>query len=771
MRFILFLLMLIPASGFSDELLPSSKGPWQVNEIEIVGLKNIKPKLILKTVKAKKGKLYYEEDKRVDVENLMNLGNLERAGVELIYSEDKSINKKNYDLLGDTNPVKVVYTIQEKPYIEKINIIGSKKISKSSIKSEMSLSEDDFYDELKIRDDIKKIYDKYKEKGFITAKIDYSVDIDTPTSKVVIDIKINEGEKVTIRNVSISGIKSFKEKKIIKLMKNRPKKTYSETDWNNDIKAVESFYKNSGFMNFKVLNATMTFVENKYMDVKIDIDEGNRYKFGDAIFSGNSLYTSEELSQLVDYKKGVMYDEEKLLTTISNIQEKYADKGYLRVAISTYAVYENNVANIDFIIEENYPIYVRYIDVEGNKSTKTKVFKREIVQKEGDVFSMSKIRRSQEKIFNLGFIDNVEPMINPTNSPDTVDIVFDVTEGKPGMLTAGAGLSSRDGLVGMLSISHMNLFGLAQRLSLSWNFGKKVNDYSVSWTDPWFMDKPTSLGLSLFNNRTYNSYSTTSSAYTEKKTGGSVLVGPRFEDDKYALSFKYTYERVKITDVDDIYKDRIAEGTSIQSSISIDFTRDTRDYIWDPTRGTKLSLGVELYGGLLGGDMDLYKPNISYSYNKKLFSLGDWPFVFSFASRFGFVSRFGSTKSVPVYEKYFLGGADSIRGYENTGQIGPDDGGKIYSVTNFEFKFPLAREKKRTIVQWAFFFDIGNSWNRFDDITTKIGSDTNYLKTGAGFGIRFTTPAFPIRLDWGYGFNHKTGEQLSDIYFTLGNLF
>ncbi|HLD29237.1 MAG TPA: BamA/TamA family outer membrane protein, partial [bacterium] len=153
------------------------------------------------------------------------------------------------------------------------------------------------------------------------------------------------------------------------------------------------------------------------------------------------------------------------------------------------------------------------------------------------------------------------------------------------------------------------------------------------------------------------------------------------------------------------------------------------------------------------------------------FSIGDYPYVLSFANRFGFVGRFDDTRSVPVFEKFFLGGADTIRGYNVTGQIGPSFGGKVFDVFNAEFKIPLARERKKTIVQAAFFFDIGNSWDNLRDMNLQSGSGVSKLKAGAGFGIRFTTPAFPIRLDWGYGFNHKPGEQLSEIYFTLGNLF
>lgn len=758
--------------GFSNLFSNSpTVGPWQVNEIEVFGVKNLKPKIILKTVRAKKGKLYYEEDKKTDIENLINLGSLERVSVELVYSENKKISTKNFSVVSDTNPIKVIYTIYEKPYIEDIVIVGAKKISKSSVKGEMELSKGDFYDEIKLKDDISKIYKKYKEKGYINADIKYDVKVDSQTNKAILNLSISEGEKVIVGDLVIEGVKTFKTKKIIKKMKNRPKKVFSEEDLKRDFNEIENFYKNNGFANFKIIDSTFNFRDGKYADINIKIEEGGKYFFGDTAFSGNMVYNSVELMSVVEYQKGKIFKDEKLVDTIRNIQEKYADKGYLKVIVSTVSSYRDNYIDLSYVLEENFPIYVRYIDVEGNKSTKTKVFKREIIQKEGDVFSLSKVRRSQEKIFNLGFIENVELMINPADSPDTVDLVFDVTEGKPGMLTAGAGLSSRDGFVGMISVSHMNMFGLAQRLSLNWNFGKRVQDYSFSWTTPWLDDKPTSLGISLFNNRRYRSYSTTYSAYTEKRTGGRVTIGPRFEDDKYGLNFSYSYEKIRIYDVDDIYKSEILEGSSVQSSISAEFTRDTRDYIWDPTRGTKFSLGIELFGGILGGDIDLYKPTISYSYNKKLFSIDEWPFVFSVASRFGWVKEFGSTKDVPVYERYFLGGADTIRGYNTNGQVGPQDGGKVYYVTNAEFKFPLAREKKRTIVQWAFFFDIGNSWSGFDNISFKTGSKLNQLKSGAGFGIRFTTPAFPIRLDWGYGFNHKPGENLSDIYFTIGNLF
>ena len=298
-----------------------------------------------------------------------------------------------------------------------------------------------------------------------------------------------------------------------------------------------------------------------------------------------------------------------------------------------------------------------------------------------------------------------------------------------------------------------------------------MQDYYLSWSTPWVGNHPTSLGVDVFNTRRYKPYQNTISAYTERRSGGKVTLGPRFEEDKYHLTTAYTYENVRIADVDTLYQSELSAGTSVTSSIYLEFARDTRDNVWDPTRGTKSSIGVEYAGGPLQGDVNYYKPTFSYSYNLKLFSIDDYPFVMAFGNRFGFVGRFGSTKKVPVYERYFLGGAETVRGYSRNGQIGPLNGGRVYDVANIEFKFPLARERRRTIVQFAFFFDIGNSWDAFDRISARFGTGTTNLKAGAGFGIRFTTPAFPIRLDWGYGFNHKPGEQRSDIYFTLGNLF
>jgi outer membrane protein insertion porin family len=396
------------------------------------------------------------------------------------------------------------------------------------------------------------------------------------------------------------------------------------------------------------------------------------------------------------------------------------------------------------------------------------------VVKPGDRFSAARVRKSREKIMNLGFMDDVDVDLQPSPvDPDKVDLTFDVTEGKPGVLTAGAAYSSVDGLIGTLSLKHMNLFGRAQQASLNWSFGKRVQDYSVSWTTPWVGEHPTSLGFDAFHTRRINPFQGDLNAYTERRTGGTMRLGPRFSEDKYQLNLSYTLQLVSIENIDpnQNFNGLLTPGTSLQSLVGAEFARDTRDSIWDPTRGTRNSIGATLSGGPLFGDINYVKPTISNQAHAKLFDVDDWPFVLSLYNRGGYITPFGKSTVVAVQDRFYIGGQDSLRGYSPAGQAGAQNGGTVYDVANLEFGFPVAREKHKTIVKIVVFADAGGSWDTVQHATDRLGSGENNIKTDVGLGIRFVTPAFPIRLDWGYGLNHRPGEKLYQINFGLGPLF
>lgn len=486
------------------------------------------------------------------------------------------------------------------------------------------------------------------------------------------------------------------------------------------------------------------------------------------------VYVSSELAKAIEYRKGKIFNQERFDETIRGIQELYAEKGRLHARVSPVKTFnqETDLMDVHFGVMEGDIVYIDHVDVEGNKATKTHVLRREIVVKQGQIFQASRVRKSRERIINLGFIDDVELDIQPSpTDQDKVDLTFDVVEGKPGMLTLGAAFSSLDGLIGTLSLSHLNLFGRAQRASVQWSFGKRVQDYSISWTTPWVANRPVSLGFDLFNTRRISPFQSSINAYVQRNRGGTVRVGPRFEEDKYQLNLSYTFSQIRVGNVQDQFKGTLSEGTSIFSAATVEFARDTRDNIWDPSHGSRNGLAMELSGGPFQGDIHFFKPSLTNSVHYKLFSVAEWPLVLSLANRAAYITQFNETRVVPVFNRFFVGGQDTLRGYAPTGEVGYPSGGKVMEVFTAELGFPLARERRRTIVKLVGFFDMGTAWDNMRSAHLRIGSGERDLKTDVGIGIRFTTPAFPIRLDWAYGFNHRPGEKQYQINFGLGPLF
>ncbi|OGS36426.1 MAG: outer membrane protein assembly factor BamA [Elusimicrobia bacterium RIFOXYD12_FULL_66_9] len=748
--------------------------PWVIGEIKASGLKNVKMSTIRGQTKARKGDLYDRPDLDRDIQSLLGMGEFERVGAEISIL-DKPVPEHFRKAAGGDKQVLLTFTVHEKPVVRKIFFEGQKKLSKGTLSDLLSVKTSDPYDRFKLAEDRRKVMAKYREKGFLDAVVNSEVRTDTAASKVDLVFKIVEGPKSRIELVELNGAKQLKAKKLLKLMKNRRKKVYVEKDLPEDVQKIETEYKNNGYLDVRLSTPLVTLSPDKTrISIALGVEEGRAYRFGETTFSGYLVFTSSSLRKTVEYRRGKIFSQEKFEDTIRGVQELYADVGRLRARINPVKTFNDDTGQMDvhFEILEGPISYVDHVDVEGNKATKTHVIKREVVVRPGDRFSASRVRKSREKIMNLGFMDEVDVDLqaSPTD-PDKVDLTFDVSEGKPGVLTAGAAYSSIDGLIGTLSLQHLNLFGRAQKASLQWSFGKRVQDYSASWTTPWVGDHPTSLGFDVYNTRRVNPFDTSMSAYVEKRTGGAIRVGPRFEEDKYQLNLTYSMARISIQNVQEQYRGTLSEGTSIQSSFSAEFARDTRDSIWDPSRGTRLSLGGQVSGGPFMGDIHYFKPFTAGQTHWTLFSVEDWPFVLSAYERAGYVTQFSGTKQVPVQDRYFIGGQDSLRGYSPSGEAGYPSGGKIYGVANLELGFPLARERKKTIVKFVVFADAGGSWDRVRDISGRIGTDTRNIKTDVGFGLRFVTPAFPIRLDYGYGLNHRNGERLYQINFGLGPLF
>jgi len=745
---LLFLFLLNGSILFSIE---------RVKEIEIKGNINIKEKVIRNKIKTKPGDIYSPENLKTDLNNILELGYFEDVTVEM-----------------DTATYKAIFVVKEKPLIRKIDFKGNKKFSKARLKDEIKNKEKEYLDRIQLEEDKRKIAELYSEKGYSDTEIDCNIYVDKDTNKADITFFITEGRKVTVSKVEIEGTKYYTPKKILGKMKTKRKKIFIEKTLKEDIEKITSYYKNKGFESVVVNQPELEYNEDRTkVNIKIKIDEGPRYRIEKIDVEGNTVYSKKEIMKVLTIKSKQYYNSEKIDFSKQSIYELYSDKGYLRAEILPEMIKypEKGTMDINFKITENNLIYLDRIYIDGLTHTKEFVIRRELLIKEKEPFSGIKLRRSIEKIYNLGFIDDVNIDVQDTGVIDSADLVLTITEGKPGMLSAGAGYSSVDKLVGTLQVTHMNLFGRAQRLSLLWEFGERRQNYEINWTEPWFLQKPVSLGGSVYD-LTRKQYYGNSYAYTSHRQGADVRLGPRLSE-YLNLLFIYGYERVTISDVQTSVT-TTPEGTDLTSSFTGQIIYDSRDNIFDTTKGNRNSFSLQLAGGPLGGDVHFYKPIVRSSWFLPTF----WKFVFSTNFTAGIVQAFSTYKLEDPY-KFHVGGPETVRGYVYN-EVSPPAGGEVMFVGNIEYKFPIVQEKKRTILQGAIFYDFGGAWENYKSVKFRIGETEewskygnwdNLMKSGWGFGIRFTTPVFPIRLDWGWPFQPRPGQNPPEFYFTIGQIF
>jgi len=714
------------------------------------------------TIKLRKGDLVNDALVQEDIKRLYDLG----------WFED--VTADTFDLpkqlwIKGKPAVRLTFSVKERPAIKRVDFKGNQIVSAGKIREKINSKDNDPYDRTKASQDVQSILEVYRDEGFVDARVEFYTSQDPKAESVILTYFITEGQRVMVQEVDFSGNTAFSTKKLRRVLKTRRKKVYKEEVLNQDLDGLSNFYKEKGFLDIQVSSPTLTLNDDKTkVSIAIRVKEGNPYRLGGFDFQGNTIFTNKELEKSVTMKIKKPFQQSKLEESTKKIQEMYADKGYIRTEVTPVANRQPAAGLVDytFTIAESSIVYVDGIYVDGNTYTKDYVILREVLVKPGDVFAANKIRRSVEKIYNLGFLDDVQVDVQQPRSPDRADVVFTVKEGKPGILSAGAGYSSVDGLIGTLSVQHTNLFGKAQRLKLTWEFGARVQNYEISWTDPWFLGYRMSGGVDLFDTTRVLPYGSDISGFTEHRVGGSFSLGPRLTE-KLSLLFTYTYADVEIYNLDQNAIDGGLQQEEDQtSSITSQVIYDTRDNVFDATHGSRNSASLQYAGGALLGNVEFYKPSVSSAVYFPLIG----KFVLSTSIRAGFAEEYGGSPYVPIQDRFLIGGVDTIRGYA-LGAVGPPNESSYMGVANAELKFPLVEEGGHTILQGAFFYDIGGGWSMARDIVLQPGIGQNQLKSGAGFGIRFKTPVFPIRLDYGYGFQHQPGSSPSQFYFTIGNIF
>ncbi len=732
-----------------------------VERVEISGNKTVKTKKINKEIAVRAGDIFSEEVLRGDIKRIYDMGKFEDVSVDISTSATGAV---------------IRFDVKEKPRLRKFKFVGNKELSSGMILEKIVLAGGDYFSVSDVMNEIRAIQDLYREEGFSKVSVSHFMDKPDKKGKSIVTFYIEEGKKILISEINLPGVKSYSVKKIKSLMELKKKQIFNSEKLDTDIAKIKEFYKNRGYACFEISSPYISYSDDgSSVKMTLFVYEGGKYRLGDVKFEGTVIKDSSKFTDFMKqtkFKKGRVYSRKNEESFIAAVNGLYADDGYLKLLLVPEYSYDGDNVNILYKIHEGSQIRINSIYIEGARRTKEFVIRREIRVKESDPFKLSEVRESQRRIFNLGFFSDVQIIPTDTHMPDKMDLTFQVQEQQTGMLSIGAGYSSVDRLVGTMQISETNFRGMGQKLSLMWEFGARRKNYNLSFSEPYFFGQNLSFNASIYDIervKEYVSSMTVTDKYHEHKRGGSIGFGKRFMDI-YSVNVTYSYEALKLFDTDDIYmleQRAIADSRGITSSVRTSIQRDSRDYFWDPTTGSLYKFSEEAALGIFGGQNFFHRERLQISYFFPIV----WKLVFVANFEAGAVTGYGSTPDVPVYERFYTGGGESIRGYDYRGEIGPSEGGRFMNVNNFELKFPLVRENNQTVLQWAFFFDFGGAWVDRSDVDWSFGQTENNFKRGWGMGIRFKIPAFPVRLDWAKGLDHVKGESETQWYFTIGDIF
>ncbi|OGX28637.1 MAG: outer membrane protein assembly factor BamA, partial [Omnitrophica WOR_2 bacterium RIFCSPHIGHO2_01_FULL_52_10] len=556
-----------------------------VKAIEVQGNKTISISAILAKIKTRVGQEYIQSVISDDLKRLYNTG----------YFSDVRVDRQDHE-----GGWKVIFYIEEKPVIGKVTFSKLQYFSPKVISRKLKTQEGKFLDNKSLKDDEDMIKDLYAKKGLTLVEIQTETTPDEVTHKVSVHFIIHEGYRVRIRRIDVLGNDKYKDKQIIKVIRTRTKTFFSsgylsQETLDEDMERILSFYEQNGF-----IDATADYVTKElpkgFIDIHISINEGKQYLVGHIVMGGNSVVTeSEILTAMENIKKDKVFSREKLSVDIARIRTLYFDRGYIFADVKETTSLDPATGLVDIKLDviEGGIAYVAKVKIQGNARTRDIVIRRELRINPGERFDGEKLKRSKERLNNLGYFEDVGFDIEDTDQNDRKDLVVQVKEAKTGSFSFGGGFSTVDKVIGFIEVEQRNFdfanwptfTGGGQNLKLRAETGSTRNNLLLSFTEPWVFDYPVSGGFDVFRTERDRAQDI-GYAYSEKRIGGNIRLGKEFSE---YLSGRLTFRREAVTIQDlesNVSADLLAEeGTNTVSAVGTSLIWDSTDSAFNPTKG------------------------------------------------------------------------------------------------------------------------------------------------------------------------------------------
>jgi outer membrane protein insertion porin family len=722
-----------------------------VKEITVQGNRRVQEAVILGRVGAKIGSPFVANRTAEDIRNIFALG----------FFDDVQVRVEDFE-----GGVKLIYVVAERPFVRDILFSGNKKQDASTLLEKIDLKLGSVYNPVEVNRAADKLKDFYEQEGYFEVGITPDVE-KLPDGDVTVTFKIAEGRQISIQQIVIEGAQGLTPKQIKAAMETQERQyvilrgTVQRQQLDEDVDRITQLYNDNGYVQARVESADINVDREKAgATIRIVIVEGPQFKVGGVDVTGNSLLPIEEIRRRILLKPGDIFSRSKLRDSVKGITDLYSAIGRASADVTPTTMQDipNRVMNMIFEIVEGPETYVERINISGNQRSEEKILRREIPMAEGDLFTTQKLERAKQRLTNLNFFDKVNATTAPGSAKDKIIVNIDVTEKPTGLFSIGGGYSSQDGAIGTLDLSQRNFLGKGWEVFLRLRGGGKVQTGTIGFTEPWLFDQPLAAGFDLFDNRRILDQ------YTVNSLGGDVRMGhPLGEYSRWNAVYRVSQD--KVSNVDPLGSPELLsqEGTHLTSMVGVSVARDTRDSVFDPTRGWTASIGVDFAG--VGFGERWVRSTANTTYHQPLPWLAH---VMSFRLMAGYEVGWGD-KSVPLFERFYLGGSNSLRQFKAL-QVSPMDssgtrvGGNSELLGSVEYLIPLFFGIKAAI-----FTDIGNVWG--PDITGGSNPKLNDLRYGMGAGLRWNSPFGPLRVDYGINLDRRRNESFGNFNFSAGSSF
>ena len=669
----------------------------------------------------------------------------------------------------------LIVRVVENPIINRIAFEGNRRVQEDQLLTEVQLRPRVVYTRTKVQNDVKRILDLYRRSGRFAATVEPKV-IQLPQNRVDLVFEISEGQVTGVQRINFVGNQRFSDGRLREVVQTKESRwwrilstddTYDPDRLSFDRELLRKFYLANGYADFRVVSAVAELTPDREgFYITFTIEEGDRYKFRtiDVISRLRDLNV-EELRRRLTTTAGDWYDADKVEQSINALTDTVGSLGYAFVDIRPRINRDRDAKAVDvtYEIQEGPRVYVDRINITGNVRTLDKVIRREMRLAEGDAFNTAKLRRSRQRIRNLGFFERVEVNNVPGDAPDRTVVNVEVQERSTGEISFGVGFSTADGALADVSLRERNLLGRGQDLKLGFTISQRRQEVDLSFTEPYFLDKNLSAGFDIFHiTRDFQR----ESSFDQKNVGFTLRTGYQITEPlRQTLRYTLRDDTIENVSPDASRLIREQQGSTLSSIVGQELLYDQRDDRFDPTEGYYLRAINDFAG--LGGDVTFLRNRFGAGYYHPV--ADEW--VASLTGEVGYIMDFGET--IRIQNRFFIGG-ETLRGFASAG-IGPRDittgdalGGREYYIGTAQLTFPSGLPKELGI-RANVFSDFGML--RDSDTTGPEVVDVDSIRVSLGVGAIWRSPFGPIRVSLAVPVRKEEFDETELFRFSFGSRF